>query len=137
MTQIVHEPTCDIVALTVDRAGGKPERVVLHIREVVRCEPADAARLLHVGRREIQPVGALDPILAHDAPEAIQRIAHLRERTVRPLFEQRIEVALVEQAALAEGAHTPVDAARLIQIEGGPADVVDQTAEPARLKRRE
>src|SRR6266550_7424650 len=42
MTQIVHEATREIVAFAVDRAGGKPQRVVLHICEVVRCEPADA-----------------------------------------------------------------------------------------------
>ena len=137
MTQVIHEPGREVVALAVDRAGGQPERVVLDVRQVVRRQPADAARLIHLVRPDVQSVRALETILADDAPEARERIAHLREHAVRPLFEQRVEVALVKQAALAERTHPPVDAARLVQVERGPADVVHEAPEPGALERRQ
>src|SRR5207247_4164300 len=58
-------------------------------------------------------------------------------QAVRRLFERGVEVALVKQAALAERAHPPVDAARLVQVERGPADVVHEAPEPGALERRQ
>ena len=94
-------------------------------------------RLSDAGGREIEPVRAFDPVLADDAAEPVDRVSHLRKRAVRPLFEQRIEIALVEQAALAKRADAPIDAARLIEIQRRPTDVVEQRAESGALEGRE
>ena len=79
----------------------------------------------------------LDPVLRLEPPEPRQRVAHLPERPHRRLLEHVLEVPLVEQPAQAECPHPPVDAPRLVQVEGRAVDVVDQVAEPLTLERRE
>ena len=85
---------------------------------------------------DVEPVGVLDPILRFDAREPGQRIADFPEHPAGGLVVQGAEVALVEQAAQPEGADAPVDAVRLVQIEGSAAEVVEQVAEARAGERR-
>src|SRR5436309_5601581 len=134
MTDVVHQTAGQVHPAAVDRPGGQPEGVVAHVAQVVRREPADAVELGRtvldqVWPRDVEPVRVLYPILRFDAREPGQRIADFPERTAGGLVVQGAEVALVEEAAQPEGADAPVDAVRLIQIEGGAAEVVEQVAE--------
>jgi len=118
----------------VDRAGGKPERVVPHVAHIVRREPADAVELggtilEQIRPGDVEPVRVLDAVLRFDAREAGQRIADLPEHAPRGLVVQGAEIALVEQPPQPERADAPVDPVGLVQVEGGAAEVVEQVAE--------
>src|SRR3989449_9803748 len=137
-------PYTTLFRSAVDRTRGQPQRVVLDVAQVVGGQPADAVKLGRVaspgedvGSGEVEAVRMLETVDGLDAPEPRQRIAQLRERACRCLVVHRTEVALVERAAQPEGAHAPVDAVRLAQVEGRPVEVVDQVAKAVPLERRD
>src|SRR5438445_10609620 len=113
------------------------EGVVWHVDEIIRGEQTNAHWHIDVSGHEIESIRAFEPILPYEAAKPRERIAHLRERAVGGLLEQRVEIAFVEQPALPEHPHAPVDASRLVQIERGTVHVVDQIAEAVPLKRRQ
>ena len=58
-----------------------PERVVVHVAQVVRRDPPDPPRLVH-RQGEVDPVGVLDDEDALDPGEAGERVAEQPEPAV-------------------------------------------------------
>src|SRR5207245_5409935 len=75
--------------------------------------------------------------IAVDARPGRQGIAQVREPAAGWRVGQDAEVTRVEQATLPEGADPPVDTVRLVQVEGGAAEVVEQIAEARAGERGE
>src|SRR5690606_21863651 len=110
----------DVEALAVDGAGRNPQRVVLHVRDVVRREDALARQVQRIGTRgaaedaalerilRVRPVAALQPQLEFYAAELRERIAGQEISAVGDLLVH-VECDIAEQAAEAEDAGAVVE----------------------------
>ena len=142
MADVVHQAAREVVALAIDRTGGEPERVVFDVADVVGREPPHAMQVGEPAVEVVRPgdveaVGVLEAVLRLDPAEARQRIADLGDDAGRGLLKHGAQIALEEQTAQPKRPDAPVDAVRLVQVEDGAIDVLEQVAEPLPLERRQ
>src|SRR5689334_3923376 len=100
----------------------------------MRSDPAHPARLIH-RQGEVNPVRVLHHHSSFEPAETGERITQQPDGSRRFFLVSDHQVSLEVPALGAKCTQPPVQPARLIHVDGAGTDVVDETAEPATLKR--